>query len=495
MSFGVQAGVQEQRAVQALHHEASARARAERVTAFLRGAIGSANPYQPRSISPALLHSAADPWAEWVQCPWDFAGVDGSKATVADILHAAAARAPVELADEPLAMADVCETLGVTLFRHDHMELAKDMHSRCVAARLEGLGEENENTVRAMLRLAQVSETLQTDEALGWYRRALAACVKVYGPLDPRSLRAERMLANTTTVTGGDGGGLLLARIAAPQPQDAPIPPAQMLHVALASLLLYTQGDDRATGIAAEIARRIDAGEADSDVYCRVVASRNVLTVLQQAMPGDALVERLSSVMTRDAADTFGEWSPEYMNCVGSVEGATLAYGSSVQASLFYARACRAQLRLRGREHWETNNMLLATRMAMAGLLPNDPGVVDAATEVEAIMAEFPQGLSTPGVLATCLLAEGENGLSKHTDALARLEALSARVHAPQAVRLTPHALARLYTVRGTTLESLERREEAMDSYRAAAALRAQFQDGGDAIWWTRVARERLGEP
>ncbi len=492
IAFGVRAHAEERRAVQALNHEASARARAERVTAFLQGAIGSANPYQPRSVTPALLHSKADPWAEWVQCPWDFAGVDGRKATVEDILRAAAARAPRDFADEPLAMADVCEMLGVTLYRHDRMDEAWDALSKCVRAREEVLGPKNEATLRAMLRLAQVTESRSGEDAKAIYTKVRGLCAEVYGPLDARSLRAERMLANVTTNSGGDGGGLLLARVPAPSPQDNPLPPEQLVHVALASLLLHTQGDGRCGPIAAEVARRLDAGEADTDVYCRVVALQEVLTVLQRTAPEDPVVERLVAGMTRDASATFGEWSPEYMNCVGSVEGSTLANGSSVHASRFFARASVAQLRLRGKDHWETSKALVSARMAMAGLRPDGVGVLDAAADIEAMTDEFPQGLSTPGVLSACLLAEGESSEGKHAAALARLDALRARMQAPQAVPLSPHAIARLHTLRGTVLEALGRRDDAVAAYQAAALIGDQFQDSGDAVWWTQTARDRL---
>lgn len=492
--FGLQARAEESKARTALVHEADARKHAERMTNFLQGAIGSANPYQPRSVSPALLASAADPWAEWMTTPWNFAGVDGRKATVEDVLAAAARRLPVEFADDPLGEADLAETLGVTLFRLERIEDARVLLSRCVEIRLAARGELDETTIRAMLRLAAVHDTIRLETALEWWERAYNLCVGCYGATDPRALRAQRMYAFAIHAFGGNGAAELLRTVPAPRVGDTPLPPERLLHVAFAAIMKADHFEDDALPLALEVLRRIDAGEADGDPLARLLARRAAVGAVVSATADIESVRPHVAILEEEAIDMFGAWSPEYLNTMGSAMVSGIEDRPTDESAVYFARAARVQLRLRGQDHWETANALGMSRFTVGRLDPKSPGAAAAASAVLDAMREFPQGITTPGVIAACVLARIDLDAANPNAALGRLDTLWASLRAPQAPSLLPHAWARFHTVRGECLAALGRTEEANAAYRDAVATAAKFRHPDEAEEWTRSARERLGE-
>jgi len=490
--FGVRARAEERRAVAALDQEAAARARAERATTFLRGAIGSANPYQPRKINPALLSSEADPWAEWMFSPWDFAGVDGKKATVEDVLTAAAERLPTEFADDPITQADLGETLGVTLFRLERLEPARRLLERCVEFRLATLGEENDATIRAMLRLAEVCDGPDMTAALSWYRRAHARCVAKYGALDPRTLRAERMHAYAVTVSGGDGGSPLLETVGIPRDGER-LAPARLFHAAFAAALLSPRGDPRARPIADRVLRRINAGDLDGDPFARVLSRRALLTVLCDAKVPHAELAHEIEAMRRDAEEVFGAWSPEYMNTMGVTMRPWLDNPEPI--AVHAAWTARAQFRLRGQNHWETSNAIRNGIYSLGRVSLDSPTAAQTADSVVEALSEFPQGLSSPSVIAHCLLVRLDLRAGRTDQATQRMAGLLARMQAPQAPTLYPHAWARAHTVHGECLEALGRSDEARAEYEKAVGYAASFPHDEERARWTGDAAEHLQRP
>ncbi|CAG0952030.1 eukaryotic-like serine/threonine-protein kinase [Phycisphaerales bacterium] len=490
--FGVRARGEENRAKAALVKEADARERSERMTAFLQGAIGSANPYQPREVSPALLSSSADPWAEWMFSPWNFAGVDGGKATVEDVLASAAKRLPVEFQDDPEAHAQLAETLGVTLFRLERREEARVLLERCVELRLMARGEQDDASIRAMMRVAAVYDTVRLETALVWWKRAYEQCVGCYGVMDPRTLRAERMYAFAVHASDEDGAGMLLRTVPPPAPGAGPLPPEHLLHLAFAALMMSAHFDYEAAPIAEEVLRRLEAGEADGDPLARVLARRSAVGAVLACGAEIESVRPHVRLLEGEARELFGAWSPEYMNTMGSPMISGIEDRPTEESAAYFAQAAAAQLRLRGRDHWETGNALYAASYAIGKVDAKSPGAADSAGRVIAALREFPQGISTPGVVAECVLARIDLAAGKTASAMERLEAVLRRVRAPQAPALQPQAWARLHTVRGECFSALGKPEEADLAFREAVATAAKFRRADEGEEWTKDARKHL---
>jgi hypothetical protein len=495
LMFGLQAKAEENRSKTALLQEAEARGRAERMTNFLRGAIGSANPYQPRAVNKVLLDSAADPWAEWMSSPWSFAGADGRKATVEDVLSAAAQRLPLEFGDDPHAEADLSETLGVTLFRLERLEEARVLLSRCVDLRLASRGERDEATIRAMMRLAAVYDVLRLETARVWHQRAYDNCLALYGALDPRTLRAQQMVAFAAYASGEDGVSMVLKTVPLPDDPGVKLAPPHLLHIAFATLLQSHRAVPEGKSLAEAVLRRVEAGEADSDPLARMLARRAAVGALLNCGGDIESLRPHAKALEQEAAELYGAWSPDYMNTMGSLMGSGIHRRATDESAVYYARAAAAQLRMRGQHHWETGNALNMSRYTIGRVAAISPTAGTTADSVILALAEFPQGATTPSVVAECLLARVDLGEGQGEAAMARLEAIERRIRAPQAPRLHPHAWARLHTVRGECLRALGRMPEARAAFEEAVATSPQFQHADDAEEWTREARQGLEAP
>jgi len=490
--FGVQARAGQREAESALTLEAQARRRAERMTTFLRGAIGSANPYQPRDVSPALLASNADPWAEWMFSPWNFSGVDGNKATVENILTAAAGRLPGEFADDPIARADLAETLGVTLFRLEEFPIARTLLEGSVQARLGALGEDHEDTIRAMLRAAAVCDVLDGKAARVWWARAHDRCVQRFGPTDPRTLRAHRMLSHARHMTGENPAPDLFNVVPAPKPDDPPLPPAQLLHVASAAFHAAHWGDQSTRAVASEVLARLRRGDSDSDHLARVLTQRLALSTLIDT--GDAPSAHRDEVdqLQARAEAVFGAWTPEFINTLNGVMYPDIRGRSSPRSAVYFAHAARAQARLRGPRHWETGNAIRPARDALGFMPPDVPGAREAATEVIHLLDEFPQGVTSPSAIATGLLARIEINDGAADVGLARIDEMLARMRAPQAPSLAMHAWASILTARAECLIALGRKAEAREALQEALATEPRFIPQADASLWLQHPRGLL---
>lgn len=495
VTFGVQAREEAGRAKAALALEADARARAEHATRFLRGAIGSANPYQPQRVNPVLLASAADPWAEWMFSPWDFSGNEGNKSTVEDVLLAAAKRLPIEFADDPASEADLSETLGVSLYRLERYPQARVLLLRCAEIRLATLGESHDDTIRAMIRVGNAHEDHQPAIAEPWYARAYALCITRYGPQHAKTLRVHRMLVNIRHALGGNVAGELLAVVPVPGPDSAPVPPEQLMHVALAAHLMNDRKDPASRDVALAVLRRLDAGDAANDPLSRVLTRRAIMMALFDTRSADpALLEQIA-ILDREATEVFGAWGAEYMNTMTMAMWTALDKRDTTDAAVYFARASRAHLRLRAGFHWETTNSLLAARYAAGRMDHTKPGAAQAARDIIAALAEFPQGLTAAGVVAECVLARTEIAAGTPLAGLSRIDAVLLIVNAPQAPELQEPAWVRLLTVRGECLEALGRLDNAKHEYRVALEHAARIADPVLAAEWSKEAREYLSRP
>ncbi len=196
---------------------ASERDRARRAAEFMQGALGSANPFLSATAKPDLLNSPLDPWAEWAQSTWPFSGQDGKAPDSRDVLQAAADRLATDFADDPETRAGLSEFIGWTLLRlEDNTRpgpLLKDAYE--TTSRL--YGDSDERAIRACLRLAEYHDYFgPAPEGTRLYTLAADACDRLFGPLDARSLRAQRMLSNNMMNHRGEGANaraMLKARL------------------------------------------------------------------------------------------------------------------------------------------------------------------------------------------------------------------------------------------------------------------------------------------
>lgn len=496
VTFGLAAKEGESRANAALVQETDARKRAERTSEFLRGAIGSVNPYQPRETPAALLASSADPWAEWMVNPWAFSGDQGRKATVESLLLAANSKLADEFADDPIAHANLAETLGVSLYRLDQYAQAQAAMETCVALREQHLPPRDPATIRARLRLAAVFDTNDAVRAPEHYNRAYADCVAAFGPTDPRTLRAQRMRANNILLTGGDAAADLYAAV--PEPAtDAALAPERLVHLAYAADVDLARNPQRSQRVATNVLARIARGDADPDIFARMQCRRYALQAALQTGTPLADVRDHVTALANDAAALFGAYSPEAINAQSFVWILAGAQGDAPAAAVFFAHAARAQLRLRGHPHWETSNAVRRAADAMravdfASETATSDAAIKAANEVSLVLEELPQGMSTARVLAECVLARADLQAGRVETARSRMQSLLARMQAPQAPALYPQAHTRAWTVQGQILLAAGETAAAQAALTRAVETQATFPSPADAEVWTAPARRLL---
>ncbi len=496
VTFGVAAKEGEARANVALVQETDARKRAERTSEFLRGAIGSVNPYQPREMPAELLASQADPWAEWMTNPWSFSGAEGRKATVESLLLAAHGKLADEFADDPISHANLAETLGVSLYRLDRFAEAQTALETCVALRLQHLPPRDPATIRARLRLAAVFDTADPARAPEHYNLAYAECVAAFGDTDPRTLRVERMRAGNIHLTSGDAATDLYAKVPEPATDD-PVSPDQLVHLAYAADVDLARNPDRSARVAREVLRRVTRGDSDSDRFARMQSRRYALQVALTTGTPTKDVQTHVDGLADDAATLFGTYSPEAINALSQIMYSAMQLGEPAQAAVFFSHAARAQYRLRGHPHWETSNAVRRAADAMALLdAATQTATTDddakAATEVTLVLEELPQGLSTARVLAECVLARADLQQGRVESARTRMSALLTRMQAPQAPALYPQARTRAWTINAETLLAAGEVQAAHDALAQALATESTFGDPAEAARWIAPARKLL---
>jgi tetratricopeptide (TPR) repeat protein len=200
-------------------------------------------------------------------------------------------------------------------------------------------------------------------------------------------------------------------------------------------------------------------------------------------------VRRHADLLQQEATKMFGAWSPEYINTMTSLMGAGIEHRATDESAVYFAQAAAAQLRMRGRDHWETRNALNMAWYTIGRVDAASPGAAKAADAVILALKEFPQGVTTPAVIAECLLAKIDVAAGQSKSAMERLDRVELSMRAPQAPKLSPHAWARLQTVRGECLKAMGRLEEAKAAFDEAVATTPQFQRPDEAEEWTREAR------
>lgn len=175
--------------------------RVRRIREFLQGALGSANPFLPKDVSPELLQSDYEPWADYRQSNWGYSGRVGEAASVKDVLKAAAARVTVDFDDDPAGEAEVLDVLGWTLHVLGESEEAKRLLERAYTLRVIDRGTDVGARLRTTLHLAEVHlRTWNGERAELLYREAATEAMRAYGNADARTLRVHRMLAETMAV-------------------------------------------------------------------------------------------------------------------------------------------------------------------------------------------------------------------------------------------------------------------------------------------------------
>jgi eukaryotic-like serine/threonine-protein kinase len=111
--------------------------------------------------------------------------------TLREALDVAAARAPIRLAEQPLAEATVRLALGAAYSRRFDYVRTREHIERAVDLRLAHLGENHFLTAEALLALADF-EQASSNPARAFYNfaRARAILTRLYGPHHPQSVRA-----------------------------------------------------------------------------------------------------------------------------------------------------------------------------------------------------------------------------------------------------------------------------------------------------------------
>ncbi|HYG68333.1 MAG TPA: tetratricopeptide repeat protein, partial [Anaeromyxobacteraceae bacterium] len=121
---------------------------------------------------------------------------------IADVLTRGAARAEIELADQPLVQAQVQHVIGRTIIDLSHYEEAERLLRRAAATR-RAHGAPLEDLAASDYELARVLRARgDFEEALPLARRAVAARTRLYGRTDARTVEALRVLGYTLRVVG-----------------------------------------------------------------------------------------------------------------------------------------------------------------------------------------------------------------------------------------------------------------------------------------------------
>ena len=197
---------------------AADRDRARRAAEFMQGALGSANPFLPITMTPEIRNSPLDPWAEWAQSAWPFSGKEGRAADSLDVLCAAADRLATDFANDPETRAGLEEFIGWTLLRLEDPHRPPVLLRDAYETNLRLFGGSDERTIRSALRLAECCDYYgPVRDGTSLYRFAAAECDRMYGLLHSKSLRVQRMLANHLMSHRGDwqaADALLAERLA-----------------------------------------------------------------------------------------------------------------------------------------------------------------------------------------------------------------------------------------------------------------------------------------
>jgi ATP/maltotriose-dependent transcriptional regulator MalT len=204
-----------------------------------------------------------------------------------------------------------------------------------------------------------------------------------------------------------------------------------------------------------------------------------------------------ADALANDTAALFGAYSPEAINAQSQLLYSATRMGEAPRAAVFFAHAARAQLRLRGHPHWETSNAVRRAADAMALVDASSEATTNdealkTATEVALVLEELPQGMSTPRVLAECVLARADLQQGRIDSARSRMQALLTRMQAPQAPALYPQALTRALTVHGQILVAGGDLAAAREALTQAIATESTFTDAAEAARWTATARNAL---
>ncbi len=141
----------------------------------------------------------------------------GRDATVASALSGAASQISGAFAKDPLAGAEVCETIGVTLWGLRRYAAAEGLLRDALAKRRESLGPDGLKTIDSILQLGGLLRDLQkTSEAEALLREGLAACERVLGPEAENTLVARLMLGTLLEPSRPDEALELFRRLVEP---------------------------------------------------------------------------------------------------------------------------------------------------------------------------------------------------------------------------------------------------------------------------------------
>jgi serine/threonine protein kinase len=193
LAIGIMATTVQMVRARAAEAQAKAQAsRAQRVVEFLFDTVRSADPDQLH-LQDELRYLNTSRGGEVGR--FGYAGKEGERATVRDVLAAAGRRISEQFADDPLARADLSYLFGVTLISIDDVARGGDLIRDASRLRELNLGPAHPATLVSKLREAEVGRTEnRIAEVTKLYATAYLAALQQLGPTADFTRRIGRQL-------------------------------------------------------------------------------------------------------------------------------------------------------------------------------------------------------------------------------------------------------------------------------------------------------------
>jgi non-specific serine/threonine protein kinase/serine/threonine-protein kinase len=353
VAFALRAQARAKEAELARAAEAKAARASERVADFLRGALASANPFVPSTLSDHARGSVFDPWDDWRDVPWTFSGKPGEKASVADVLRAAATRLPTEFADDPLARAALSRSMGTALFRLGDMATASTLLRDGYDLHLANLGADHKETIHSAFRLAELYDNDgHPPEALQLYSSALESSRRLYGRFDARSLHLERAAGNTLAYLlfkGAEARAVFEETFALAEKEGKADTPEFCQHMAYFSMLFLENEGGMELG--ARAVRGVEDLPDDDPCKAAVLNSRGMaLSLWKHHEEAAEVFQRSAAIWSR----AIGPHAMETIAAKASASNSLVQLKRWSEAIAFGREAHEGFLKLRGPADFET---------------------------------------------------------------------------------------------------------------------------------------------
>jgi len=352
------------------------RDRAVRVSDFLQGALGSANPDLPMRVSPEARAASFEPFADWRMSPWEFAGEPGRAATVVDVLRAASDRLDAAFEDQRADRAALGVVLGRSLYNLGASAAAGATLKRALADARESFGMDHEVTILCTLRYAEYlgffESTIPRDDL---FTAARNSAERIYGPADARTLEVLRQEAYDLFTWRGkpkEGADMLLAAVERARTLGLDRTEGALSSQGYAAFLLDWAGEhDRATAMA-----RLTLADLETQTGTDSLATAESARILGQILRRRtqlASSQEAAKLLLRSSdlfARHFGESSRRASSGYAETAQAYMAALDASSAEAPARKAAEGLAKLLGEERYES----AGARATLAGVLMNIGG-------------------------------------------------------------------------------------------------------------------------